>query len=274
MRWAMTMFLTLLLTGCGLELLTTTAITSELQAKQASTAANALRYAKDSTQKQSVQSAVQAYYADKGSYPPSLDALVPGYLPETPKRADGRPFGYDPATGTVSETGPAPAPAVAPPPQAAPVPSGVPAMDQPVLTQLQQAVARYAQTTGRYPPSLQALVPTYLAMIPTTSGGQTYLYDPATGNVTHPAQPAGGPAPAPLALPPPQGATPGQAPARVGGAGGPMGEAMTGIAIQNQLNSNSNAGVTAAGSRARGGLDNAQTNHNQQQEEALREAGM
>jgi hypothetical protein len=52
-----------------------------------------------------------------------------------------------------------------------------------------------------------------------------------------------------------------------------MGETMTGIGISNQLDSMSNAGSASAGSYARRGIANAQQQHDQQQERALRDTG-
>ena len=53
-----------------------------------------------------------------------------------------------------------------------------------------------------------------------------------------------------------------------------MGEVMTGIAISNQLDSMSNAGSAAAGSRARAGIGSATQQHDQQQQKTLNDLGL
>lgn len=84
-----------------------------------------------------------------------------------------------------------------------------------------QAVQSYGRQMGYYPPSLEALVPTYLESVPVTSMGEAFTYSAQTGVV-------GAPSSAPQ-----EKKARGSAP--VGGAG-PMGEVMTGISIQEELN--------------------------------------
>lgn len=48
------------------------------------------------------QQAVEAYYADHGRFPRSLQELVPNYLQTVPRQQDGTPFTYNPETGVVS----------------------------------------------------------------------------------------------------------------------------------------------------------------------------
>lgn len=52
-----------------------------------------------------LQSAVERYYQDKGSYPSVLgDLKTQGYVDEIPNKSDGTtPFDYSSATGTVSK---------------------------------------------------------------------------------------------------------------------------------------------------------------------------
>ncbi|HOS02301.1 MAG TPA: hypothetical protein PKZ01_04430 [Candidatus Hydrogenedentes bacterium] len=230
--------------GCGVEVLTTTAIVSDLNKTQAQSAANQLAKTRDFSSKVNLEGAVKAYYGEKGAYPPSLQALVPDYIQSVPLKPDGTPFGYDPATGTVLE-------------------HPNPAADAQALQQIRDAIQRYGMATGYYPPSLQALVPTHLAVVPKTSDGQDFYYNPLTGELRHPGQNASTASSA-SARPSPSAPAAG---------GGPVGEALTGIGIQGQLNNMSNTGVSAAGSRMRSGLGGAQQQHEQQQEKALSELG-
>jgi len=242
--------------GCGVELLTTTAIQGELQAKQAKSALGHLRYAENTASRISIQQAVDVYRAEKGVNPATLDALVPEYLPSIPEKADGGAFGYDPATGTVTDR-PVPQPVVQGPTEA----------DIQKMNQLAVAIDTYGRNTGYYPGSLAALVPDYLVHVPVTDGGQAFLYDPQTGAVYHPAQERS------------QGAAVGprqqvQQPMGMGAGAGPMGEMMTGIAIQNQLNSMSNAGAASARTRARQNIDQSFQGHDQRQQRIMDDLGL
>ena len=262
MRMGLMPALAVVLAGCGLELLGTTAIRSGLEAEQAKTLKRTLDYAQETTSRMSAEQGIAAYRAEKGVNPPSLEAAVrEGYLTEIPRQADGTSYGYDPVTGMLIE-GAAPVPYAQVPPAAssALAPShdggqGSFAEDLKTIQQVRGAIGRFKKDTGRFPPSLHALTPKYLAEIPKTSGGQDFLYDPATGIVHHPSQAPQQPAAAygMLAPAPQAGAyqTPPQRPGRAVGGGGPMGEVMTGIAIQQELNSMSSGGANVAASRVR-----------------------
>jgi len=120
-------------------------------------------------------------------------------------------------------------------------------------------------------------VPQYLTQTIKTRDGQDFSYDPATGIVSTPPllpQPLGAPAPT-AASPGAYGQVPQPAPSRTpaAGAGGPMGEVLTGIGIQNQLNRSLSGGGAASGARQhlRNRSNEAVGQHNLQQEEALRE---
>lgn len=246
MRNVLIAAIVVVLPGCGLELLTTTAISGELAAQNANVASRVLDRAKTSTTETNAQHAIDLYRAEKGQNPPSLDALVPEYLSEIPVKGDGTPYGYDPASGRLLDM---------------PVAPAVGQTDTEKLQTLAQAVQKYGQATGRYPVSLWSLVPQYVPQLPKTANGRDFLYDPRNGGVYLPP----GAAPQPVAPRARGGA--------MGGAG-PMGEAMTGIGISNQLDSMSNAGSSAAQGRASGNLGQIQDQHNNQQQRALNDLGL
>ncbi len=170
MKKLIVVLLVAMMPGCGLELVTTTAIQSELQAEQLKAVNGQVSRASDTTARINIQRAIDTYYAETGRYPATLDELVPQYLPSLPVTPAGTPYAYDPATGKLQGDAPATAPAAA--------------------------------------------------------------------------------------------------------GAGPMGEAATGIAIQNQLNSMGQGGANAAQSRSREALGDVTEQHNQQQEQALKELGM
>ena len=93
----------MVLSGCGVEVLTTTAVRGEIETKQAQSALRQLDQVRGQVNTLQVEQAVKAYRGDHGINPPSLEALVPNYLPQTPVKADGAPYYYDPKTGKVSE---------------------------------------------------------------------------------------------------------------------------------------------------------------------------
>jgi hypothetical protein len=141
------------------------------------------------------------------------------------------------------------------------------------LRQIQNAINQYGMAVGYYPPTLSALVPTYLQSVPKTDGGEDFYYNCSDGTLKHPAArnglmtTAGAPArPAAPAANRPAGTA-------VGGAG-PMGEVMTGVGMQNQLNSMSNAGASSAGTRMRESVGGTAGTHNQQQEQAMDNLGL
>jgi len=259
-----------------LELLGATAIRSGLEAEQAKTLKKTLDYAQETTSLLSAQQGIAAYRAEKGMNPPSLEAAVrEGYLAEIPKQADGRPYGYDPATGRLFEQMAAPEPVPVPPPATsqppAPATGGSFAEDLKTIQVVRGAIGRYQKDNRRNPPSLQSLVPKYLTEVPQTSSGQDFYYDPATGTVYHPSQLPSQPVPSMPSAPVSQTAVPRQT-GPMGG--GPLGEAMTGIAIQQQLNSMSSGGTDAAASRARAGARGIGDQHTRQQERVMDNLGL
>lgn len=253
-------FCGIIIAGCGAELLTTTAIQGELQAEQLKAMKGQVGQASETTAKINIQRAIDTYQAEKGSYPPTLDALVPDFLPSLPHKADGSPFGYDAASGRVLDDS-----ASLQPPSMPAIGAPTPA-DYQKLQTVQMAIARYAQQKGAYPASLETLVPSYLLILPKTDAGQNLNYSPQTGTVSLPGQ--AGKSPAIVA-----GTPAGRSMGVVGGSG-PMGEVMTGIAVQNQLNSMNNSGVSSAGGYARQRASSSTQQHNRQQEKALNDLGM
>lgn len=252
MRRVVAMVLVLGIAGCGVEVLTTTAIQGELQAEQMTAMKRQMSGAADTTAQINIERAIATYKAETGTNPPSLEALVPGYLPQLPLRPDGMAYGYDPATGTLTGYG------VPAPPTATATGGGPTQPDLRKIQEIKSAIARYGTTTGFYPPTLQALVPAYLPTLPKTTSGQDFGYNNQNGDVWHPAQAAAQGQPV-------YGARPNVG---VGGAG-PMGEVMTGIGISQQLDSMSNAGASAAGSRVRAGAHGVQEDYNARQQKAL-----
>ncbi len=181
--------------GCGVELLSTAAVESELQARNAKAATQTLDLVKKRVSGINVSQAIQTYRAENGTNPPSLEALVPKYLAEVPRKADGTPYHYDPATGTVSET---------------PVyNNAAAAADQQRIFEIKNAIQRYGTATGYYPPTLDALYPAYLSQVPRTASGGQFIYNNQNGEVS---VPGGSPASAPHA-----GALPGMPQLQGGG---------------------------------------------------------
>lgn len=246
MRYALIAMLGLMLAGCGAELLTTTAIQGELQAQQLSAMQRQVKGAADSSGRIQIERAITAYQAEKGAYPPSLDALAPQYLPAVPRRADGAPYGYDPATGRLTDGA---APATGPSPQ-----------DFQTMEQIRAAINRYGTATGYYPPTLDALAPAYLPAPPRTTAGEQFIYNNQNGYLAHPRQAASAPAASP-------------SPPALGGAG-PMGEVMTGIGMQQQLGGMRQSGASAAGSHARQRLGDVGNTQNERHEQAMDALGM
>ncbi len=246
MRMLTIALLALGLSGCLADVLVSTAVQGELQAKQASAAQQTLNKVTNDTGMMNLQRAVDAYAAEQGVNPKSLDVLIPGILPEIPKRADGGDFGYNPVTGKVLKTDEGPS-----------------AADFLLMEDITTAINAYGTASGYYPPTLDALSQAgYLSQLPRTEGGLEFGYDQQTGVFTHPldGHVVSAQRPAPAA-------------GGGGGGGGPMGEAMTGIAMQEQLNSNSNAGVSSARGNGASGISRATNTQNQQQEEALKDLG-
>jgi len=271
----------LFLSGCGVELLTTTAVQSELQAEQLKAVKGQLSHAGDTTAKINIQRAIDTYQAEKGHYPEALGELVPAYLPSLPSRPDGAPYGYDPWTGKVLDR-------------------AVPAMarrpthnDMLTINRIRTAIDQYGRATGYYPPSLYALAPTYLAVVPKTDSGEDFYFNPQDGTLLHPAQLAHGAGYGPgsgqrlgrgpgqgLGRGTGQGRGPGRGqgrgPGRGRGAGGvgPMGEVMTGVGMQQQLNSMGQSATSSAGGYARRGVRGATQQHDKKQQQAMDELGL
>ncbi len=238
-----------LLTGCGAELLTTTAIQGELQSQQLSAMQRQIKNTAATSGRIQLERAIQTYTAEKSAYPPSLDALAPNWIASVPRQPDGTPYTYDPATGRIGTkpfagNGPTPA-------------------DHALMQKINAAIYQYGMQTGYYPPTLDALAPTYLPTAPRTHSGEAFLYDNTTGAVTYPGRSAD-PAPASSANP---------ASSTVSGMG-PMGEAVTGIGMQQQLNRNSNAGTNAAGSYARESLDDITSSTNDRTNQVMDDLGL
>ena len=247
---------TILLAGCTPDLLTGTATQATLEAENAKAMDRQLKAASESLAKSNLQRAIGEYNAENGHFPAALADLVPGHFQVVPTHADGSQFAYDPATGRLLD-GPA-----------APPPPGPTPGDNQKLDQIRAAIDKYGRSVGYYPPSLQALVPTYLSAVPKTDSGQDFIFDPQNGYLAHPAQPQ---PPAPKLAGQPQGGAP-----RPGGGGGagPMGEAMTGIAMQNQLNSMSGSATNSAGSYARQGINGVTDQHTKEQERTMDALGL
>lgn len=245
MRWIILIFLTISLSGCLADVLVTTATQGKLQADQASVAQNTLNRVKDDNGLMNLQRAVDTYRAETGHYPDSLDQL--GFDP-LPKRGDGGNFGYNPVTGEVLETDAGPTPA-----------------DYRMMADIGAAINAYGTAVGYYPPTLDTLTESgYLPELPRTESGQEFVYNNQNGFFTHPME---GHVTAVRQAPPQnQGGM-------AAGGGGPLGEAMTGIAIQEELNRSSNAGASRARGTGATGINRATNTQNDQQQKALEELG-
>jgi len=244
--------LLLALPGCLLELLTTTAVQGELASQSAATSQKALQHAQGQTGQMQLNQAIQTYRAEKGVNPPSLEALVPNYIQEIPVQANGQPYSYDPSTGQLLGSAP----------QQPQAPSGPTANDMQKMQRITDAINAYGRNTGYYPPTLNDLTPAYIEAIPITDSGQSFQYNNQSGAVTHPGQ----------AFQPQQQA---QQPNRgASGGTGPLGETMTGIQMQQELNNMNQSGVNAAGNRARSGGRDLQTGRNSEIDNKMRELGI
>ncbi|MCX8065991.1 MAG: hypothetical protein N3G21_12615, partial [Candidatus Hydrogenedentes bacterium] len=158
-----------LVAGCGVELLTTTAIQGELQAQQLKSMQRQVQGITNQTAKINLQRAIQTFQAENGRYPTSLNELVPKYLPSIPDAGDGSHFTFDPYTGQINSA-----------------PATIPAEDLRRMEQIKYAVIQFAQLTGYYPASLDVLYPNYLSFLPTTTNGEQFIYNSQTGAVSHP----------------------------------------------------------------------------------------
>ena len=256
MRRCMAILFMAALAGCGVEVLTTTAIQGELQAQQLSSIRGQVTSASESVGQTNLQRAIDTFFAEKGYYPLTLDVLAPDYIPSIPVKADGSPYGYDATTGKIFD---------GPVPEAAPAPTPFDELsDIQRIARIRQAIDRYGPATGYYPPTLDALVPDYLPAVPKTTTGADFFYNSQDGTIAVPGQQS---VPPPASTP----AAPGAAP--VGGAG-PMGEVMTGIGIQQQLNSMGSSGVSAAGSYSREKIGTDTGEYSQKQEKTMDDLGL
>ncbi len=250
MKYGVFAMMAALLAGCGVEMLTATATQSVVQAQQAQAVRGQVRNASEQMGRVNLEKAIQTYRAEKGVNPPTLDVLAPDYIPAVPVHADGTPYGYNAATGALLDGPAAP---------------DTTAKDAQTLKAIQDAIQRYGTAVGYYPPTLDALYPVYLAQLPRTAAGEAFLYNNQNGEVRHPrgtAAPAAAPAQAAGAAVP------------MGGGAGPMGEVMTGVGMQQQLN-----GMSSAGSSAAQGYMNRQTGsitggHNDQQNQVMDNLGL
>lgn len=228
------------LSGCLMELMSTTAIQGTLQAENATAAMRQLHRAQDQVNRDTMRQAIGVYAAETGTYPVSLRSLVPEYLAEVPVSPDGTPYDYDPISGTVRAAN-ASGPQITIP---------ITADDRDVMARLREAIDDYARRTGYYPGSLEALIPDVLVYVPTTTSGHAYVYNNRDGSLQHPAQSLGRRVPS--------------ANAGAGGAG-LLGETLTGIGLQRQIGNMSNAGTSAAGVRGRQNIDQIQNDYSDRQ---------
>lgn len=249
MRYLSLPLLGMVLCGCMAEVLTTTAIQGELQAQQATTAMRQLNNARGAVSSMEAEHAIRTYHAEYGVYPPSLEALVPEHLAAVPTQADGSPYGYNPQTGQLLNT-----------PMAAPA-GGVTSEDRQMMGAISNAIQQFGQQTGYYPNTLDDLYPNFMQQLPRTEAGEAFYYNNQNGDFQHP---RAGQA-APQAPPRPRG----------GGSGaGLLGESMTGIGIQQELNRMGSGGSNAAQSRSRQNVQGVQQGHNQNINKQMNELGL
>ncbi len=230
------------LTGCGVELLTTTAIQGELQAQQLKSMQRQVQGIANQTGKINLERAIQTFRAENGRYPTNLNELVPQYIPSLPTSSDGNVYSFDPATGQVIT-----------------LPANIPADDIRKMEQIKYAIVQYAQATGYYPATLDSLYPGYLTFVPRTGSGQPFAYNPQTGSVSHP-QVSSGQMPQANIPAPPTGTY-------------PMNAVTGGMAVQQQLNSMTNSSG-AVGSHTRQNLQNIQNDYSNQQNKVMDDLGL
>lgn len=257
----------IMLSGCMADVLVSTAIQGELQKQQMQSLTRQLNGAKETKSEIEVNHAIQAYAAENGRYPASLQDLVPDYFSAVPTKPDGTPYGYDPKTGKLAEA--------APTAHAIVTPAGE--TNEQKMARIRNAINQYGMATGYYPPSIEALVPQYLPSVPLTANGAKFIYDPQTGALHDPTGtlldvPVSGGAPA--QGPPQQIVSPPVPRGSGAGGAGLMAETMTGISIQNELNSMSSAGSSAAGSAARGNARAVGQARDQRQQQVMDDLGL
>jgi len=244
--------MTLPLTGCFVEVLTTTAIQGELAAENVKALKRQTGQMGESMGQVRLKQAIDTYQAEKGYYPGSLAILSPNYIPQIPEKADGTAYGYDPATGRILDS----------PPTSGAI--TVTAQDRQNAQAIREAINQYGLATGYYPDSLAQLVPRFMQSVPKTTSGHAFAYDPPSGTLYHPAQLQQQQSAGQYGQPAQRRGTP------VGGAG-PLGEQMTAIGMQQELNGMSNAGTSRARGTARGQLNRAVSGNQRRQEQALQD---
>ena len=255
----------LCLPGCMLELVGSTAIQSGLAAEGASVNQKALGKAQGFSDEKELNSAIQAHFAEYGYFPGTLQALVPQFIAEIPATSGGYVWHYDPASGSAYLGSP-----VQQQQQVAQIPPPSDA-DYAAMQTIHNAVAAYGQNTGYYPNTLNDLAPTYMASVPKTTSGKNFKYDAATGSVYHPydVQQARQADRAQQ-----QQVQTQQRRGMPAGAGGPLGETLTGINIQQQMNGTRQGGTASAGTAGRQNARNVGAQQNQKHERAMRELGL
>lgn len=248
MRRALIVCVSMILVGCGVDVLTTTAIQGELQAQNAAAAMRQFKSMTSAVGIEQVQQAVDMYTATHRAYPPSLDFLVPSPFPCMPTSPDGSHYDYNPSTGRVlSSTRPTDA---------------MLAQDQVTIQQIEQAIQQCGRATGYYPGTLDDLSPTYLRQRPRTASGQEFYYNNQTGEVRHPQQTSMR-----------RAASPGRQRGGGGTGSAAMAELAAGNAVRQQLNSMSQSGTSAAQAKSRQSINGITAQHNSQLERAVQEAG-
>lgn len=178
-RTLILMLTAVLVTGCSLELLASTAVQSELQAQNAKSAMKQLDHAERMADKIEIRQALQVYRVENGAYPESLHDLVPRYLHEVPVGPDGTDlYAYDPVTGWFG------------------LPSEQPTQplteaDQANMELIMLALDEYYLDYNKFPNKLNRLVPDYLVTVPVTESGKPFEYVAQSGIVMAPRGPAG-----------------------------------------------------------------------------------
>lgn len=158
-----------MLQGCLVEMLATTAVTADMAAQNASAVTGTMNQAQLDIDLVRLQEAVDVYTAEKGTPPTDLSVLVPAHIEAVPTRPDGKPFGYNPIEGEVFESGEGPAPS-----------------DYFTIEKLEVAITSFGTATGYYPPTLDALYPAYYPQLPRTASGKPFTYNNQNGELTHP----------------------------------------------------------------------------------------
>ncbi len=232
-----------IVSGCGVELLTTTAIQGELQAKQLKSMQRQVQSISNQTGKINIERAIQTFQAENGRYPTSLAELVPQFLPSLPQPSNDKAYSFDPATGQIIT-----------------VPAAIPTEDIRKMEQIKYAVVQFARTTGYYPANLDSLYPSYLTFVPRTNDGGPFIYNPQTGAVLHPLQSTGTNVHTNPGNSTPSGAS-------------PMPYTTGGMGIQQQLNGMPNSSG-AVGSHSRENLQGIQNDYSNKQNKIMDDLGL